>query len=142
MTSSNPSIEMPSIEEIRQLVTFTRIGDEWQVNTVLGNVGGNVEGSVWGNVEGSVWGNVEGSVLGNVWGNVEGNVGGNVWGNVGGNVVGNVGGNVGGNVVGTINGRNWSYELTLKERIQNAIKSGDTDLTSKLLEGAEVTAKD
>ena len=100
---------MPSIEEIKKLVTFTRISGEWQVNTVSGNV--------WGDV----WGNVGG--------NVGGDVGGNVWGDVG------------GNVLGTINGRKWSYELTLKERIQEAIKSGDTDLASELLEGAEVTAK-
>ena len=96
---------MPSIEEIKKLVTFTRISGEWQVNTVSGNVGGDVKG----------------------------NVGGDVWGNVG--------GNVGGFVWGTINGRKWSHELTLKERIQEAIKSGNTDLASKLLEGAEVAAK-
>ena len=108
---------MPSIEEIKKLVTFTRISGEWQVNTVSGNVRGDVGG------------NVLGSVGGNVWGNVRGDVGGNVWGNVL------------GNVLGTINGRKWSYELTLKERIQEAIKSCDTDLASELLEGAEVTAK-
>jgi outer membrane lipoprotein SlyB len=114
MTSSNPSIEMPSIEEIKKIVTFTRINGEWLVNTVLGNV----------------WGNVGGSVLGNVGGDVEGNV------------KGDVEGNVEGSVKGTINGRKWSYELTLKERIQDAIKGGDLDLASELLEGAEITAKD
>jgi outer membrane lipoprotein SlyB len=122
MTSSSPSIEMPSIEEIKKLVTFTRISGKWRVNTVSGNV------------EGDVWGNVEGNVMGNVEGNVEGDVRGNVRGDVEGNVEGNV--------MGTINGRTWLYELTLKERIQDAIKAGDTDLASELLEGAEVTAKD
>ena len=124
---------MPSIEEIKKLVTFTRISGEWQVNTVSGNVRGDVGGNVLGSVGGKVWGNVLGSV--------GGNVGGNVWGNVRGDVGGNVWGNVLGNVLGTINGRKWSYELTLKERIQEAIKSCDTDLASELLEGAEVTAK-
>jgi outer membrane lipoprotein SlyB len=122
MTSSNPSIEMPSIEEIKKLVTFIRTDDEWRVNIVSGNI----EGSVLGNVEGNVEGSVVGSVLCDVEGNVEGSVLGNVRGNV----------------EGTINGRNWSYELTLKERIQDAIKAGDTDLAFKLLEGAKVTAKD
>jgi hypothetical protein len=121
---------MPSIEEIKKLVTFTRISGEWRVNDVEGSVGGNVRGGVLGDVLGSVGGNVRGSV------------GGNVRGSVGGSVGGSVEGSVGGNVRGTINGRKWSYELTLKERIQNAIKAGDTDLASKLLEGAEITAKD
>jgi uncharacterized protein YcfJ len=110
MSPSNPSIEMPSIEEIKKLVTFTRISGEWQVNTVKGSV----RGYVVGNVRGDVFGNVGGDVFGNVVGNVR----------------------------GTINGRNWSYEPTLKERIQDAIESGFTNLASKLLEGAEVTAKD
>jgi hypothetical protein len=78
--------------------------------------------------------------VGSVGGDVEGNVGGFVVGNVGGSVVGDVKGDVEGIVGGTINGREWSYELTLKERIQDAIKAGDTDLASKLLESAEITA--
>jgi len=138
MTSSSPSIEMPSIEEIKKLVTFTRISGEWRVYDVKGSVLGDVVGNVWGNVVGNVLGNVWGNVVGNVLGNVLGNVGGNVKGDV----VGNVVGNVKGNVLGTISGRKWSYELTLKERIQDAIKAGDTDLASKLLESAEITAKD
>ena len=138
MTSSNPTIEMPSIEEIKKLVTFARIRGEWQVNTVFGNVEGSVRGNVVGNVGGNVVGDVGGSVVGNVVGNVDGNVEGSVVGNV----VGNVEGNVKGIVWGTINGREWSYELTLKERIQDAIMAGDTDLAYKLLESAEITAKD
>lgn len=97
---------MPSIEEIKKLVTFTRTDGKWQVNTVSG----------------SVWGSVGGDVEGSVFGTINGDVGGTVW--------------------GTINGRKWSYELTLKERIQDAIKAGDTDLASELLEGAEITTKD
>ena len=127
MTSS---IEMPSIEEIKKLVTFTRISGEWRVNTVEGYVVGSVLGYVGGDVRGSVWGYVGGDVGCDVVGSVEGNV------------RGNVEGNVGGSVGGTINGRKWSYVLTLKERIQDAIKAGDADLASKLLESAEITAKD
>jgi outer membrane lipoprotein SlyB len=122
MTSSNPSIEMPSIEEIKKLVTFTGTFGKWQVNTVSGDV----KGHVFGSVKGHVFGDVGGSVKGNVKGDVEGNVLGDVLGDVKGNV----------------KGRKWSYELTLKERIQAAIKAGDTDLASELLEGAEVTTKD
>jgi hypothetical protein len=131
--TSNPAIEVPSIEEIKKLVTFTRTDGEWRVNTVEGSVEGSVGGAVFGNVGGAVFGDVKGDVGGDVEGYVEGNVEGNVWGYVGGNVEGSV--------KGTINGRKWSYELTLKERIQDAIKAGDTDLASKLLESAEITAK-
>ena len=142
MTPSNLTIEMPSIEEIKKLVTFTRINGEWRVNDVEGNVEGYVGGNVLGNVEGHVKGYVGGNVWGNVEGHVKGYVEGSVLGNVKGNVLGSVLGNVEGNVEGTINGRRWSYEPTLKERIQNAIEAGNTDLASKLLEGVEVTAKD
>jgi hypothetical protein len=139
--TSNPAIEVPSIEEIKKLVTFTRTDGEWRVNTVEGSVEGSVGGAVFGNVGGAVFGNVGGAVFGDVKGDVGGDVEGYVEGNVEGNVWGYVGGNVEGSVKGTINGRKWSYELTLKERIQDAIKAGDTDLASKLLESAEITAK-
>jgi hypothetical protein len=59
---------IPTIEEIQNLVTFTRTDREWRVNQVFGNVWGDVGGDVLGNVGGSVWRNVKGNVRGTIGG--------------------------------------------------------------------------
>ncbi len=62
-----------------------------------------------------------------------------VKGDVLGNVEGDISGSVVGTVGGTICGKKWQYTKTLKERIQDALKAGDTDLAAKLLEKANVS---
>ena len=92
MKPLDSAIDMPSNEEIRQLVTFSKYGGKWYVNDVLGRVRGNVKGSVLGSIdgriEGSVSGSIEGSVSGRIKGDVKGDILGNVWGEVKGKVEG------------------------------------------------------
>ena len=70
-----------SIEEVLELVSFTRDSEgRLRVLNVYGDVG-NVFGSVEGDVEGDVGGDV-GDVRGDVHGSVIGDVGGTVYGSV------------------------------------------------------------
>tara|TARA_R110002111_G_scaffold253679_1_gene318976 strand:- start:1169 stop:1441 length:273 start_codon:yes stop_codon:yes gene_type:complete len=77
-----------SIDEVLELVTFTR-DSEGRLRIV--NVG-DVDGDVVGKVGGSVIGDIQGDVVGDVVGDVHGSVYGSVIGYVRRNVYGGIGG--------------------------------------------------
>ena len=72
--------EKITLQEVLELVTFTKINGKWFVDDVAGEVLGDVVGSVGGDVLGAVCGSVGDDVAGSVFGSVLGQVHGEVAG--------------------------------------------------------------